>query len=139
MGRDKGRHSDLLFEAAMQSVVEEIPRDLQPAVEAALDWLHRERGSAFQLTGLVGADAALEKGADEARELGLVLCDGDVCLREQVRVQPEGAGFRVTEVEAGDSGIPPQLDPPPGLRKEWLDRQLANYSFVVLLFYRGFW
>lgn len=123
----------------MQTVAEDIPATLQPAVAAAQDWVHRERGAAFRITGLVDSDAAAQRGVDGAVELGLVLCDGDVCLREQVRVQPEGAGFRVTEIEAGDSAIPPQLDPPAGIRKEWLDRQLANHSFVVLLFYRGFW
>ena len=123
----------------MRTVVQDIPATLQPAVDAAQDWIRRERGPAFQITGLVDSDAAAEPGLNGAVELGLVLCDGDVCLREQVRVQPEGTGFRVAAIEAGDSAIPPHLDPPAGIRQEWLDRQLANHAFVVLLFYRGFW
>ena len=32
-----------------------------------------------------------------------------------------------------------RLDPPPGARREWIDRVLAQHAFVVLVFYRGFW
>jgi hypothetical protein len=35
--------------------------------------------------------------------------------------------------------IPPLLDPPVGVRREWLDRQLEQHEFVLLLFYRGLW
>ena len=33
----------------------------------------------------------------------------------------------------------PLLDPPAGVRTGWLDDVLQKYSFVVLVFYRGFW
>ena len=31
------------------------------------------------------------------------------------------------------------LDPPPGLRARWLDEQLEQHDFLLLLFYRGRW
>lgn len=123
----------------MSRVVEEIPPALRPAAEAALAWINEERGTRFELTGLVDPDEALDGDASRPIELGLVLCEGDRCLREQVRVQRQGQGFRVSAVEADDAVIPAHLDPPPGVRKNWLDDQLAKHAFVVVLFYRGFW
>jgi len=72
-------------------------------------------------------------------ELGLALCSGDVCRREQVRIAPRAGGFDVSEVEAGPTSVPAHLDPPPGNRKDWVDRQLDRYRFVLLLYYRGLW
>ncbi len=37
----------------MPTVVEEIPRELRADVDAAVAWLNRERGHAFEVTGLV--------------------------------------------------------------------------------------
>ena len=126
----------------MPRVVEEIPLALQPAARAALAWINRERGAQFELTGLVDPEQALSADPAAPMELGLVLCQGDVCLREQVRIQRNGDGFQVAAVqpdEADDAVIPPHLDPPAGVRSGWLDEQLAKHAFVVLVFYRGFW
>ena len=123
----------------MPNVVEEVPVALQPAVAAALAWVRQHRGEAFDLTGLVDPEDALAKPPGEAVELGLVLCDGEACVREQVQVRPDGPGFQVTALEADGHVIPPELDPPPGIRKGWLDTELARHAFVVVLFYRGFW
>ena len=123
----------------MANVVEEIPLELRPAAEAALAWINRERGAQFKLTGLVDPDRALDRDASQPIELGLVLCDGDQCLREQVRVQAQGRGFQVGAIESNHGVIPPHLDPPVGVRRSWLDDQLAKHAFIVIVFYRGFW
>ena len=120
----------------MPNVVEEIPAHLAPAARAALDWINRERDAQFKLTGLV--DPPETVGVEPA-ELGLVLCQDDVCLREQVRIRADGSGFHVSAAGADDAVIPPHLDPPAGVRKSWLDQQLGSHAFVVLVFYRGFW
>ncbi len=118
---------------------ENIPSQLTASADAALAWINDQRGTQFRLTGLVDAEAALAAKAGEAIELGLVLCEGDVCLREQVRIQPRGESFEVTAIEAEHEGIPPLLDPPAGVRRTWLDDQLAKHDFILLLFYRGRW
>ena len=124
---------------AMPSVVEEIPGALQPAADAALAWINAQRGAQFRLTGLVDPDEALGRQAGEPMELGLVLCDGDLCVREQVRVLPGSDGFQVGAVDAGASEIPAHLDPPVGVRGGWLDQQLEKHAFILLLYYRGLW
>jgi hypothetical protein len=123
----------------MPKVVEEIPLELRPAAEAALDWINRSRGTRFKLTGLVTPDHALDWDANRPIELGLVLCDGDQCLREDVRVLAQGRGFEFTAIEADQARIPPHLDPPVGVRSTWLDEQLARHALVLMVFYRGFW
>jgi hypothetical protein len=123
----------------MANVVEEIPLELRPAAEAALAWINRERGAQFKLTGLVDPDSALERDASQPIELGLVLCDGDQCLRVQVCVHAQGRGFQVSAIESAPAVIPPHLDPPVGVRTSWLDAQIAKHTFSVLVFYRGFW
>ena len=124
----------------VNKVIEEIPAELQPAADAALAWINRERSAHFKLTGLVLDDdgpAALTAG--QAMELGLVLCQDDLCMREQVRVAPRDQGFEISAVPADAPLIPPHLDPPTGVRENWLAEQLGKYSFVVLLYYRGLW
>ncbi len=123
----------------MPNVVEEIPSELKPAAEAALAWINQEHGAQFKLTGLVDADKAMGRKTGQPIELGLVLCEGDLCLREQVRVEAKGQGFEVSAIEAETLVIPPHLDPPFGVRQSWLDDQLGKYAFIVLLFYRGLW
>ena len=116
---------------------DDIPERLSPAAEAALSWVNDVRGANYELTGLVDVD---EPGnAGEPFEIGLVLCDGEICMREQVRVQPEGGAYRFDFVAEAAPDIPPLLDPPEGVRSEWLDRQLRNHEFVLLLYYRGLW
>ena len=124
----------------MPTVVEEIPAPLQAATDAALAWINRERRSDFRLTGLVDPEEALS-AADQGGplRLGLVLCQGDVCLREQVIAERDGDGYRVRSADADDEVVPAHLDPPVGVRSGWLDEQLAKHAFVVLVFYRGFW
>ncbi len=129
----------------MTVVVEEIPESIRPEVDSALAWLNRERGSAFRVTGLVDPEEAIARRAsapDAPVELGLVLCQGDLCLRERVQVRPAADGFEVALANSEDGPKdepPPHLDPPPGTRKGWIEEQLARHAFVVLVFYRGFW
>ena len=123
----------------MPNVVEEIPIELKPAAEAALAWINQERGAQLKLTGLLDADKAMGQKTGQPIELGLVLCEGDVCLREQVRLEAKGQGFKISVIEAETSLIPPHLDPPIGARHSWIDDQLGKHAFIVLLFYRGLW
>ena len=123
----------------MANVVEEIPGALKPAADAALAWVNAEQGAQFRLTGLVDPEEALGRQTGEPMELGLVLCDGDLCQREQVRVRAGRDGFEVSAVDAPDSEIPAQLDPPVGVRREWIDQQLEKHEFILLLYYRGLW
>lgn len=128
-----------VLEVRVPNVVEEIPPELKPAADAALAWINRQRSAQFKLTGLVDPDEALSAEAGQPIELGLVLCEGDVCLREQVRVQAQGESFQVAALEVDEAVIPPHLDPPVGVRESWLDDQLARHAFIVIVFYRGFW
>ncbi|MDE0690621.1 MAG: hypothetical protein OXI55_00065 [Gammaproteobacteria bacterium] len=123
----------------MVTVADDVPEKLRPAASAALAWINEERGAAFEVTGVVDADAALAAPADTAVEFGLVLCEDEMCLREQVRVEPRDGRFQVSAVEAAPSLIPPLLDPPQGVRRDWLDRVLGTREFAVLLVYRGLW
>ena len=123
----------------MVTVADDIPEKLMPAATAALAWVNEERGADFKLTGVVDADEALAAPADAAVEFGLVLCEDEMCLREQVRVERQDGRFQVSAVEAAPSLIPPLLDPPAGVRRDWLDRQLGKHEFALLLVYRGLW
>ena len=117
-----------------------IPAGLETQAEAALAWINATQGESFSLTSLVGYEQALEAKAGESYELGLVLCNGEICTREQVRVEPAGGDkylFSFADVEERE--IPPLLDPPEGLRCDWVDSVLAKHEFVVMVFYRGLW
>ncbi len=119
-------------------VVETIPDALAPEVEAARAWLSARRGRRFQVSGVVDPESA-ERTASEPHELTLILCDGDLCVREQVRVYPAGAGFEVESADGACQDPPAQMDPLPGVRRGWLEGALARHAFAVLVFYRGFW
>ena len=67
----------------MATVTEDIPEQLRPAALAALAWVNEEQARDFKLTGLVDVEEALAASADEAVEFGLVLCEDEMCLREQ--------------------------------------------------------
>ena len=123
----------------MPNVVEEIPEALKPEVDAALAWLNGERGAQFEVTGIVDPERTLAQPEDGVRDLSLVLCQGDLCVREQLHVQRgrDGIECRPANVASGDP--PAQLDPREGARSGWIDEQLAKHAFVVLVFYRGFW
>ena len=123
----------------MPNVVEEIPIELKRSAEAALAWVNQQRGAQFEITGLVDPETAMGQERGQPIELGLVLCDGDLCRHERVRLRAEGQGFEVTAIESEKSLIPPHLDPPGGVRQSWLDDQLGKHAFIVLLFYRGLW
>ncbi len=126
------------------TVVEEIPRELRADVDAAVAWLNRERGRAFEVTGIVDPVDAValraRNGPAEPLDLGVILCDGDFCVREQVRVTRTNGDVHVALADEALSQDPPaELDPLPGVRSTWLDEQLAGCEFLVLVFYRGFW
>jgi hypothetical protein len=126
----------------MTTVHETIPAALRPAVEAALAHFNRSEGARFEVTGILDPEASL---ADTGpRELRLVLCGGDRCEQRSFRVSEGSDGYEVAllgedERAVADPTPPPELDPPPGARRGWLDRALAQHRFVVLIFYRGFW
>ena len=123
----------------MPTVVEDVPNELRGAADAAVAWINAERGADFHLTGLVDPEEVLAADRTGPFELGVVLCEGEVCLREQVRLVPRADGFDVSAIDATAGEIPAELDPPRGVRQGWLDARLADHRFVVLLFYRGFW
>lgn len=118
---------------------ESIPTILRPQAEAALSWINETQQRSYELTGLVDYEQALQAEAGEAYELGLILCDGEICAREQVRVDPSGDAFHFSFVDAAERAIPPLLDPPQGVRRGWLGAEMARHKFMVLLFYRGLW
>ena len=118
---------------------EDIPTSLRPQAEAAVSWINETQERSYELTGLVDYEQALQAEDGEAYELGLVLCDGEICAREQVRVGPLGDGFQFSFVDAAEREIPPLLDPPEGVRSGWLEAEMARHKFMVLLFYRGLW
>lgn len=115
----------------------DIPLELQCAAQAALVWLNEQHDTEYDLTGVVDIDDDINLSAPF--EIGLILCDGEICLREQVRITATGDTFQCERVAQAPSTIPPLLDPPVGIRQGWLDKQLAQYEFVLLLFYRGLW
>ena len=117
----------------------EIPEAIRLKVNAALAWLNATQAADFELTGLVDYETALENPNAERVELGLILCDGELCAREQVVVETSGDEVTVRLVDAAEREIPPLLDPPEGIRAGWLDAVLAKHEFVLLLFYRGLW
>jgi hypothetical protein len=117
----------------------EIPDELRPAADAALAWLNQSNDRQFELTGIVGADAALASPDGDGFDLGLIVCDGELCAREDVRVHPAAGRYEFEAIDAQDTLIPPLLDPPVGLRRAWLDGQMEKFEFVLLLFYRGRW
>ena len=123
----------------MTAVLETIPQALRPEVDAALAWWNQREDVAFEVTGIVDPATADARGG---RELQLILCGGDRCEKRTFRVSSRDDAFDVALVDAEevDTGAPaPELDPPPGARRGWLDAALAQHAFVVLVFYRGFW
>jgi len=133
----------------MPQVEETIPDWVAAEAEAARAWFAREQQSDFKLTGIVDSAESLAADAETGvRDLQLILCgsqDGqDVCLRERFLVRPieHAGGFDVTHVPDTDPEIgspAPLLDPPVGVRAGWLEGALKKHTFVVLVFYRGFW
>lgn len=116
-----------------------IPAELRRPAEAALKWLNEKNSCSFYLTGVIDNNAALKAGTGDDYELGLILCDGEICVREQVTVSPEDLGYKFRLSDGLIPDIPPLLDPPEGIRSKWLTNVLTKHDFVVLLFYRGLW
>ena len=127
----------------MPQVSETIPDRLQRRVDAALDWFNasNEAGDeTFKVTGILDADKTLEA----SDELQLILCGGDRCEQRTFRVSGEIEPFSVHLTDRDLFAPQPEkpqadLDPPPGVRADWLDNIFSQHAFVVLLFYRGFW
>jgi len=126
----------------MPQVSETIPQALAPRVEAAVAWFNASAESAedeFKVTGMLDADEALS-GSDELR---LIMCGGDRCEQRSFRVTGSNDAWVIefTDNMPAQQGEKPQaeLDPPPGVRNNWLEKALSQHAFVVLLFYRGFW
>ena len=126
----------------MPHVSDTIPDELLPRVEAAVNWFNGSDVAGddeFKVTGILDPEEAL----NDSDELRLILCGGDRCEQRSFRVT---SGADTWEVEFSNEslvqeGEKPQaeLDPPPGVRTNWLDNVLSQHAFVVLLFYRGFW
>jgi hypothetical protein len=116
---------------------DQIPTKLVSATDAALLWVNNQRSTNYELTGVVDVDE--DVNIAEPFELGLILCDGEICIREQVCVTGSGDAYQFDFVEQAPPAIPPLLDPPQGVRKGWLEAQLQKYEFVLLLYYRGLW
>ena len=115
----------------------EIPDYLKACTQAGLTWINQNNEHQYELTGLVGAEEV--QNLTEPFELGLVLCDGEICAREQIKFIPKGDHYEFACAETASPEIPPLLDPPQGLRSQWIDEQLKKYEFIVLLYYRGLW
>ena len=116
---------------------EDIPKDLQIALDGAVDWINVKYETNFELTGL--ADTKTPTDFETTFELGVVLCDGEICDRKQIRFQPSAAGFEFSVLDLAEPSVPALLDPPEGNRVGWLDQQLEKFEFVLLLYYRGLW
>ena len=126
----------------MPQVSETIPSVLRPRVDAAVSWFNASAeaaGDEFKVTGILDADDTLS-GSDEVR---LILCGGDRCEQRSFNVSGSDGAWYVEFAEdiSAPQGekIQAELDPPPGVRSNWLDKVLSRHAFVVLLFYRGFW
>lgn len=126
----------------MPQVSEIIPDALAPKVDAAVAWFNASPESAedeFKATGIIDPDDALAGGDD----LKLIMCGGDRCEQRSFRVSRSADDWVVEFLDnmAPEADQKPQaeLDPPPGVRADWLDSMLSQHAFVVLLFYRGFW
>jgi hypothetical protein len=128
-----------LFLMSNQTILERVPDNIATPVDAALEFIRAKRGDGFDITGIVDPLDAFEIEKTEPIELGLILCDGEICIREQVLLTKVGENWAVSEADQEDSLIPAHLDPPAGVRLDWLQRQIDDYSFVLLLYYRGLW
>ena len=116
---------------------EDIPGYLRGPVDAATDWINSSLTTNFEVTGL--ADKRVPVDTTGVFELGIVLCDGEICERKQVTFEPTVGGFKFAMGNSAETDIPPLLDPPAGNRVGWLDDQLEKFDFVLLLYYRGLW
>lgn len=119
--------------------ISNIPMELRQSGEAAVKWLNEKNNNSFYLTGIVDYESALNTQIGQDYEFGLVLCNGEVCVREQVKVSLQKDGYTFNLLDNATPDIPPLLDPPEGIRSTWLTNVLQNHEFIILLFYRGLW
>jgi hypothetical protein len=119
--------------------INSIPMELRQPGEAAVRWLNEKNNDSFYLTGIVDYESALNTETGQDYEFGLILCNGEICVREQVTVFPQKDGYKFNLSDRLIPDIPPLLDPPEGIRSTWLTNVLRKHDFVVLLFYRGLW
>lgn len=127
----------------MAIVSETIPIALQPRADAALAWFNASSDAAddeFKVTGILDADDVLSSGSDQLR---LIMCDGDRCEQRSFRVTGTNEAWQIeyaeNVIEAVGDRPQAELDPPPGVRRAWLDKALSQHAFVISVFYRGFW
>ena len=133
-----GYHSTIRSSVMIMVQTEiDIPEFLRGPALAGVAWINEKNNTSYELTGLV--DVEKIKDIKLPFELGLVLCDGEICTREQVLFKPSTEGYTFERLEADTPDIPPLLDPPVGVRRNWIERQLKNCEFIVLLYYRGLW
>lgn len=122
-------------------VQQQVPEHLQEQANAALAWFSDHKGAEFKITGIVEE----EPGALSVptNDIQLILCgtldDQEVCLRETFEVTTDHHVTYLPEEDTLPGSPAPELDPPEGTRKGWLDGVLDDTEFVVLLFYRGLW
>ena len=119
--------------------ISSIPMELRQSGAAAVKWLNEKNNNSFYLTGIVDYESALNTKSGQDYEFGLVLCNGEVCVREQVKVSLQKDGYTFNLVDSATPDIPPLLDPPEGIRSTWLTNVLQKHEFIILLFYRGLW
>lgn len=117
----------------------DLPDALRAPAAAAVEWINETQNQQYQLTGVDDYEEPITMAEGTSTELGLVLCDGEICAREQIRITSTVDGYLFKLAETGQREIPSLLDPPEGVRGQWLDSVLAKHEFVVLLFYRGLW
>jgi len=121
------------------NTLENLPFELQAPVAEGLSWINQQDDHSFAVTGVIGTEVALARPAGESFELGLVLCDGDICMRHDLIFMPGADGYTFAFADVEERDIPPLLDPPQGVRSGWLDSVLQKHEFVLLLIYRGLW
>ncbi len=126
-----------IAETISMPVETHVPAHLKEATESALTWINEINSAHYELTGLVGTEDI--QSISQTFELGIVLCDGEICAREQIKFIPTDNGYKFEHAESTTPEIPPLLDPPEGIRSTWIDEQLKKYEFIVLLYYRGLW
>ena len=119
--------------------ISKIPMELRQSGEAAVKWINEKNNNSFYLTGIVDYESALNTKTGQDYEFGLVLCNGEVCVREQVKVSLQKDGYTFNLADSATPDIPPLLDPPEEIRSTWLTNILQKHEFIVLLFYRGLW
>ena len=117
----------------------DIPQRLQVPVANALAWFNERNDSCFEVSGIVESEGSLSANSLDYSEFGMVLCDGEICDKVHIRCVSDGEEFNFSLIEGRSGDVPALLDPPSGVRTQWLDQVLEKHQFVLFLFYRGLW